>query len=329
MTHSDEGKIEISVPLLVDQNGFFGRECPQEKCKKYFKVLPGTGLKETDHCICPYCGYKGSNPEFFTPDQIKRVHTAAMNVAYDKVKQMLGRWNDGLKPRGRYGMDIAMRIKDGAPQQLHIYSEKDLETTVECNNCTLKYSVYGVFAFCPDCGQHNSQQIFYKDLEVIGRSLDIAESSEKEIRELMIEAAVDKCVSSFDGFGRELCRLVSDKTRQDSGKSTFSFQNLTGANTNFQKLSGAELKTGIHDDEWQILVLNFQKRHLFAHKKGVIDQEYIDKTGDYSAVVGRKVSLSIEEIRRIIPILRNLADYMLRSIPKQMCGEIQVEGKES
>lgn len=315
MSNLDENKMMLSIELFVDENGFFGRECPQEDCKKYFKVLPGTGIRGNSFCICPYCGYSGSHQEFFTNDQVKRLETAAMNVAYDQTRRMLNEWGNGIKSSMRLGLDPPMRMKNGAPYQLHIYSEKDLETHIECNNCTLKYAVYGVFAFCPDCGQHNSRQIFANDLELIDKSLAVAESADdEEFKQLLIEAALDRAVSNFDGFGRELWKIFAIKAGQDPNKSSISFQNLKGANTNFQKQFGFELKSGIQDDEWHLLILNFQKRHLISHRKGVIDQEYIEKTGDPDAIIGRKIKVHAEDISGIIPILLKLTDYLHQKV---------------
>ena len=34
----------IEIPIGKDQDGYLGRECPDEKCLGYFKIKPGTGL---------------------------------------------------------------------------------------------------------------------------------------------------------------------------------------------------------------------------------------------------------------------------------------------
>ena len=35
--------IKFSIPIKNDEEGFFGRECPNEECLGYFKVELGTG----------------------------------------------------------------------------------------------------------------------------------------------------------------------------------------------------------------------------------------------------------------------------------------------
>ena len=94
-----------------------------------------------------------------------------------------------------------MKLKTGRQPPIHYYRERQLETEVVCTNCTLRYSVYGVFAYCPDCGQHNSVQILEKSLEVVGKMLEMATRAEKVLAERLIENALEDCVSTFDGLG--------------------------------------------------------------------------------------------------------------------------------
>ena len=72
-----------------------------------------------------------------------------------------------------------MKLEPGLQPPIRYYRESQLETEVVCANCTLRYSVYGVFAFCPDCGQHNSLQILGKSLEMVGKILEMTKKEER------------------------------------------------------------------------------------------------------------------------------------------------------
>lgn len=48
--------------------------------------------------------------------------------------------------------------------------------------------------------------------------------------------------------------------------------------------------------DWTALTTLFQKRHLIAHQLGVVDQEYLTKTGDSAAELGKRVPLNVAEI---------------------------------
>ena len=54
------------------------------------------------------------------------------------------------KPSGPFGIGISMKLEPSAPHPIRYYREKQLETEVVCNACTLRYVIYGVFGWCPD-----------------------------------------------------------------------------------------------------------------------------------------------------------------------------------
>jgi hypothetical protein len=220
------------------------------------------------------------------------------------------------KPKGAFGMGISMKVKPSHPTPIHHYREKKLETEIVCVNCTLHYSVYGVFACCPDCGQHNSLQILRKNLEVVRKMLDLAGGTESELAEKLIENALEDCVSAFDGFGRELCRIHANKAWNPARLEKMSFQNLEGARKHLMELFGIDLSVEVPPDEWGAATVGFQKRHLVAHKMGVVDQNYITKTTDTRTVVGRKISIGADEVKQLTGIISTLATRASESLQK-------------
>ena len=86
------------------------------------------------------------------------------------------------------------------------YSEKELETNLICDNCGLEFSIYGVFANCPDCNEINAFLIYQKSIEVTKKQFDIFCKPDipKEIKENSLNYILTSCVSAFDGLGKEL-----------------------------------------------------------------------------------------------------------------------------
>lgn len=302
---------KISIPIQADEDGFTGRECPQTDCEGYFKIEFGTGLKgEGLPRHCPYCGHIAGHEHFWTKEQIEYANSVAMRQIIDALHKDLKKLEFDHKPKGGFGIGISMKFKPGAPVSIHHYREKQLETEVVCSNCALRYAVYGVFAFCPDCGQHNSVQILDKNLEVIGKMLELAATSEQELAARLIENALEDCVSAFDGLGREICRVHANASTNPDKVDTISFQNLDGAKQNVAALFRLDLAAGLTEDEWKAAVRGFQKRHLLSHKMGVVDAEYIRKSGDARAVAGRKVSINADEVRTLVQIVGKLGQYL-------------------
>ncbi len=298
----------MSIPIPADDDGFTGRECPQADCEGYFKIELGTGLKgEGLPCHCPYCGHTTGHDQFWTKEQIEYAKSVAIRKITDAFYEDLKKLQFEHKPRDSFGIGISMKIRPGRPTPIHSYREKQLETEVICVNCTLRYSVYGVFAFCPDCGQHNSLQILSKNLGLAGKMLDMAAGSDKELAERLIENALEDCVSAFDGFGRELCRIYKEKIADPATTDKAGFQNLESAKSAILRMFGVDLSVQLTADEWQSAVRSFQKRHLVAHKMGVVDQDYITKTGDTQSIVGRKIGVETTEVRELAKTISKIA----------------------
>ena len=307
----------ISISIPSDENRFTGRECPQSDCKGYFKVEFGTGLKGNAlPCYCPYCGHAAGHDQFWTKKQIEYARSVAIRKITDAIHKDLKKLEFDHKPKGAFGIGFSMKVKRGRRPPIHYYREKQLETEIVCTNCTLRYSVYGIFAFCPDCSQHNSIQILEKNLEVVGKMLEMATREEKALAEKLIENALEDCVSAFDGFGRELCRVHANRAQTPAKAEKMNFQNLEQARQGFLDLFGITLSTAVQPEEWLAAGMAFQKRHLIAHKLGVVDQDYVTKTGDPRAVVGRKIVIDAGEVQGLTGIINTLAVHMAATLQK-------------
>lgn len=315
MRHLESLGSKFHVPIRPDEDGMTGRECPNPDCLGYFKIQFGTGLKGNNlPCHCPYCGHVDGHDKFWTQEQIEYAKSVVIRQITDAIKRDVQDWDRSLRRSTRNGfIKLSMNYK-GEPHPIRYYREKQLETEVVCDNSTLRYAIYGVFAFCPDCGMHNSQQILEKNLELAEKELALAANAEKDLAAYLIGDTLENAVSSFDGFGRETCRINATKSSSSSMAENLSFQNLSGARQKVIQLFGIDLANGVRSDEWDFACKSFQKRHLLAHKMGVIDQAYVDATQDPQAVVGRKITIERDEVVALIGVLRKLGAYLFHSL---------------
>ena len=58
----------------------------------------------------------------------------------------------------------------------------------------------------------------------------------------------------------------------------------------------------------------FQKRHLLAHKMGVIDQGYLSATTESPSLLGRRVSIASSEVRALVAHLQMLGVELFREL---------------
>jgi hypothetical protein len=312
----------VSVSISPDEHGYLGRECPEKSCEGYFKIKPGTGLTGHDlPCVCPYCGHKGPRDTFWTKAQIEYLRSVALRRISDAIHKDLKQLEFDHKPRGAFGIGVSLKVKSGAPVPIRHYIEKELETHVTCDQCTLEYAVYGVFAYCPDCGAHNSLQILHKNLDLALKQVALANTvTERDLKEHLTGDALENCVSAFDGFAREACRIRAAKSADPSQCANLSFQNLPRAAVRMHKLFSIDLLSCMQPAEWQAAHIGFMRRHLLAHRAGVVDQQYLDETGEPSTHLGRKVVVSATEVGALARAVLQIAGHLIAKLPPPSKG---------
>jgi hypothetical protein len=202
----------------------------------------------------------------------------------------------------------------GQPTAIRRYRESKLETEVVCERCTLRYTIYGVFGFCPDCAVHNSLQILNKNLELVQKLLAVAEAQESQVAQHLIENALEDCVSAFDGFGRETCRVFATKAAKPEKAAEIRFQNIAAARDRVREQFSVDFAATAAPADWKHILRAFQKRHLLAHKMGVVDEDYLSATADSPSLLGRKVSIPAPEVRELVVHLQCLGAELFRCL---------------
>ena len=62
---------------------------------------------------------------------------------------------------------------------------------------------------------------------------------------------------------------------------------------------------------------------------GVVDQDYVDKTGDMGAIVGRKLTITSSEVGRLVDHVRAIAHSLSGALlPKLVSGQIRLRDAE-
>jgi len=295
--------MEFSVKIEPDEDGYTGRECPQ--CEKYFKIKFGTGLRNASDCHCPYCNHIGLHDVFCTKQQIEYAKSVAVHKISGEFLKSLKKME--RKPQRDMFISIGITVK-GRPTPIAYYLEKELEEKVHCSNCTLEYTIYGTFGYCPDCGVHNSQQIVNTNFDLVLKILDLASKADGDVKTKLIENSLEDAVSAFDGFGREHCSDIYHK---------IAFQNIGAAKDKLLKEHGLDISARLDANQWNFVSEQFQKRHLLAHKMGVIDEEFIVKTGKDQSLIGRKVSITENDVRLLVSHLKVVVENIFSGVTRR------------
>lgn len=304
----------FTIPFKPDENGFIGRQCPDQECHKYFKVKPGTGLTAQTVAYCPYCGSKAEPSTFITDEQKAYAVSVVGNQVMKEVLGQLKKHEFDIKAGGPFGIGFSLRV-EGRPAPVRYYRERVLETEATCAECTLQFAIYGIFAYCPDCGIHNSLGILQKNLDVVLKFLTVAEALAPELRDHLVGDCLENAVSTFDGFGRHLCRMAASRASDPQQAVDCRFQNLQGAQVRVKELFGYDISTPVEPAAWTFANRCFEKRHLLAHNLGVVDQKYVDHTGD-DLTLGGKVPITRDEVEQLTKILRLVGEKLVAGINK-------------
>lgn len=298
---SFEEKVSVDIPL--DEDGMIGLDCLE--CEKYFKLKPGTGLSTT-YCHCPYCDYEGEGDTFWTKEQLEYAQSIAANKFINNtVKPHLDKIFKDLERKTKRSF-IKFKYKSSNKSKffpVKYYSEKELETNVKCNNCGLEFSIYGVFASCPDCNEINAFLIYNESLKVTEKKLNIFLKPEipENIRKDSLKHILTDCISSFDALGKEL-RKKKPELFQNKSKNLFQKINLLNS------LLDDYIEKNI--DNFSFIYKMFQVRHLYEHNMGVIDNYFIKYVDGYDNKVGKKYRLTSEELRIFINSMKKLGQII-------------------
>ena len=182
---------------------------------------------------------------------------------------------------------------------------KEFDVHRKCERCGVEYAANGTAIRRPCCYIENTRELMYG---VYSEVLSAIESSPPSgLPRARVEELLSKTVSTFDGVMRrslEIANLNLERFGRELLPAASSFQNLD-ALVDWPR-PRIKLFDCLSPDEYQQLRLAFQKRHLCVHQLGVVDKKFIAKTGDKTAVEGKKVEISIGEVLRASRLASNV-----------------------
>lgn len=297
---------EASISIPADEDGFFGRQCPD--CGRFFKVQVDQWEALADDAVltCPYCGHRPADPnDFITPQQNRRIQSAAEALAEQYANQALNDAFRGLTTRlrpGQSGIQITVSHDPRPPiRSLTTYVEEQVRKTITCDNCQTVYAVYGATAFCPVCGPRAALTTVLEAIELGRRSLALEDALPDDIREqaradgIFDKAAADtvkETVTLFEVFARDqFSSRVPNHERIIKQHGRGVFQRLDDLDVLFGQHCGTIISVLVPANVWNRLQTVFQQRHVLAHRQGIVDDEYVQRVPHARQQVGQRLVL--------------------------------------
>ncbi len=283
----------FKITLPTDQ-GYFGQKCPFNSCGKYFKISDD---KVGAVLYCPYCGTEVKEKELYTPEQEKYIQNEAIRVStedvVDEMQKMLKRVF-----KGSNDVKFTSTKINWDSFKTRSIKEQKVDSEINCPDCNTDFQVYGIFGYCPLCRTENIM-IYDANLTIIRNEIQSAKDQHRALRH-----AYDDLVSTFEFT----CSSISKK----HGLSDINFQNIADSRKHFKNSHlKIDIITSLTDKEYLILRRVFQKRHVSKHNKGIINDKYVRLIPQDRKLLGKKVTLSLEEFEDAAQVLRKVIETLI------------------
>lgn len=313
----DDGNVHFKVDIPIDDDGHFGRECPE--CEQHFRIALDDydTLPDDLRLWCVYCGHDDDHSEFLTQQQRDRVMRAAGDYAMQVVGQTLDH-SFGQAARRSHGT-LTYRSEPFYPSPLPGIDEAQLIRERSCATCQLRYAVFGDHRFCPICGllpplvtATDALAAETVRLDVLG-GLDPAATAtlrESGVLDRTYVDTIENVVGIVEAMAERVFQAAAPKAGAVlKGKGKI-FQRLDDFADLFQAELSIDLRATVGAPAWAELLEAWAARHVFTHCDGIVDAKFRTAVPHAPLKAGQR--LRISESRSRLVIAR--ADALCRAI---------------
>ena len=315
--------MEIPITIHSDEKGYFDRECPNENCLYTFKINMQDWKEKIsdDEVHCPMCGHIGTADKWWTQEQLESMQEIAASYAMSMITKELDKAFGKLARSTRNNKFLKITYKPSKKitfQNNPIGQSEEWETDITCEKCGTRYSVIGSAYFCPCCGHNSAVSAFNESTDSIEKMLKslpemkqlLTESYGRDKAETMcrglLESSLGDIVSSFQKFAScHYDKLTGEISRVND------FQIVEKGNQLFEDATGKGYEEWLSDKELHNMNMFFQRRHLIEHNNGMVDQKYVDKSGDNSYVIGQRLVIKENDAYALLAIIKKLAKGLM------------------
>jgi hypothetical protein len=281
----------MAVFLASDSQMRWGHQCPRPQCASYFR----NGHHSAHYPLtCPYCGLKTAAVRFLTPKQVAYCRHYVKTL-YDAVDRM----KPGTEERVVIDMDAIVDQDKDVPKPDFYYASASQQTQFTCLHCGDFNDIRGRFGYCASCGWRNNAAQFDQTMASLRERLNTGQDTP--------EGTVKSAVSEFDSCCRDFVQQLANRIPMKSSRVEelrgFLFHKVDGAALDrLRSTFDIDLTRGMSDD-LAFLKMMMARRHVFEHAGGVMDQKYLDESGDHNAGLGVLIRESKENAHRLAGLL--------------------------
>jgi len=295
--------------IQSDEQGMWGRNCPF--CKKYFRTT-----HIMDVTCCPYCAAWAPNLAFISKEQHSYIR-----ACYDAFARAYT-----LKKNTTVEM---AEITDETSSWHYSEEKQQFHFACDTKNCGAETDILGQYGYCPGCGRTNARTLFTERMDKMLTRWGEAEKTVSDRRERgdIWEDMTKAGVSEFEALARHLrirlLRLPMTSNRRKELEE-LNFQRPLQANEALVHWFDIGVLEWPGDDSTPKRVMPqadlpfvrkmIQRRHILMHNGGIVDQEYLDSSGDASVRLGERIRIRSHEAKRFIECVCNMGANFLDNV---------------
>lgn len=311
----DTLSIQVSIP--TDDDGYLDRACPNEVCEAEFKILADDWQDKVrdEEVFCPVCGHMATSDNWLTDAQVEHLQGAFLAkfqpLLDNQMKRMAQDFNRNM-PKGGL-ISLSMSYKPSHPVAVVPLAAAELmRQRYACEECSCQYAAIGAAFFCPSCGHNSAKTALVETLATIRRLPEVRAALEAGLDRdavenafrLMLEENMGKLVASFQRFAEATLETLPNA--DDFNPRRNLFQNLPQSSDLWEQAIGIRYEAMLSLNEWNQLQRYFQQRHILAHKDGIVDEEYRQKTGDRQYQSGQRLVIKESGVMRFTDLVEKL-----------------------
>jgi len=320
----------ITVSIPTDADGYLDRECPNDRCLFEFKV-EGEDWRDKvadGFAFCPMCRHQSPKGNWFTTEQVGFMQASARAHLGRRLGEASRADARTLNASQRSGQFITMRmtVKDApAPLVVPLQAAEPMRQRASCEVCGCRYSYIGSAFFCPCCGHNSAVGTFRQTL--VG--VRLAASSVAQLRAALPiddaeiialhlrEKGMSDVVTALQRLGERLWETLPGRVLASRNV----FQRLDDASRLWHSATGKDFTAFLNPEEMHRLRRGYQQRHLLAHAQGIVDADYIRKSGDISVSVGQKIVVTEVLLLEFVYLGERLANGMIACCPAEASSQ--------
>lgn len=312
-----------SMEVLPDEDGYFDKECPNEECLSQFKVNAEDweNLFSDEAVYCPFCGYSAPAKNWWTTEQVEQAESQAIKMVEAKLGAALDRDARDFNRSQSRNSFIKMSMKYKGRKSfvnLPSFALEEMQQKITCDSCGARYAVVGSAFYCPCCGKNSARLTFANTIDKVRGKINHLETVRQAIAEYSKDEAARTCDSLIESsvpdlvvaFQR-LCEAVYPTLDGSKPVKRNVFQRLADGSSLWRDVAGEGYEDWLTTDQYALLKRCFQQRHLLQHQDGIVDQDYITKSGDSRYQVGQHLRIKENDVIAYADIVELLGNKIL------------------